>query len=257
MKRIYVLIFSLLGVLLMAYPAGAIIGGTPDGGGHPNTASILLNGRRLCTGVLISPTALATAGHCTEIALSNGGIVQVTFDPTPTASSTFYLAEELITAPEFTFDNPNQGTPHAPPDLGVIILSTAVTGITPAPLPGIGTLNTVNRKTTVFQAVGYGTYAFEGNTPQSPPARNVANVKLATGEGGVGPSPLASAVTAPQHASATVVVRSSLETQWSPLCRSRRAAAVSHGATRRASTRSTPTTSTRRTYGHQLDISSP
>ena len=29
MKRIYVLIFSLLGVLLMAYPAGAIIGGRP------------------------------------------------------------------------------------------------------------------------------------------------------------------------------------------------------------------------------------
>ena len=188
MKRIFcALVPSLLGVLLIANPAGAIIGGTPDGGGHPNTALILLNGRMLCTGVLISPTAVATAGHCTDIALSNGGTVQVTFDPAPTASSTFYLAKELITAPEFTFDNPNQGTPHAPPDLGVIILSKKVTGITPAPLPAIGTLDTVNRSTTVFQAVGYGTYAFEGSTAQIRPVRNVANVKLATGEGGVGP----------------------------------------------------------------------
>ena len=141
----------------------------------------------LCTGVLISPTAVATAGHCTDIALSNGGTVQVTFDPAPTASSTFYLAKELITAPEFTFDLPNQGTPHVPPDLGVIILAKKVTGITPAPLPAIGTLDTVNRRTTVFQAVGYGTNTFEGNTPQSRPVRNVADVKLATGEGGVGP----------------------------------------------------------------------
>src|SRR3712207_3171579 len=72
--------------------ADAIIGGQPDGNGHPNVALLWITDgpdRYICTGTLVSPTVVVTAAHCL------GGVpeiqpdkVEVTFDPVLSVNET-------------------------------------------------------------------------------------------------------------------------------------------------------------------------
>src|SRR4051812_16778247 len=49
-----------------ASPAAAITGGQPDGNGHPYEAPLLVPGVTFCSGTLIAPSVILTAGHCTD-----------------------------------------------------------------------------------------------------------------------------------------------------------------------------------------------
>src|SRR5919198_4988122 len=67
------------GALIAAAPALAITGGSPDTV-HRNVGVVrftLPEGRFRCSGTLISPTVVLTAGHCTEGPATN---VYVSFD---------------------------------------------------------------------------------------------------------------------------------------------------------------------------------
>ena len=45
--------------------ARAIVGGSPDGSGHPNVAAIVYEGGFVgCTGFLVAPRVVVTAAHC-------------------------------------------------------------------------------------------------------------------------------------------------------------------------------------------------
>lgn len=65
-------VYALCGVAAtaLAAPAQAITWGTPDGESHPNVVAIgfVQNGEGLysCTGTLLTPYVVLTAGHCTE-----------------------------------------------------------------------------------------------------------------------------------------------------------------------------------------------
>jgi len=160
-----------------AMPAAAITGGEPDGEGHPNVGLILYyteDGRFRCSATLVSPTVLLTAAHCTDGAL---GSTLVTFDsviaeeapsgfPVAADPSEGYTPEELEAAGYLS------GTAYTHPDysdftdqdnwndVGVIVLDEPVTGIEPAEIAALGTLDTVARRDlahTLFTAVGYGT----------------------------------------------------------------------------------------------------
>jgi hypothetical protein len=77
LRRLLLVLFS-LAMLLPASPARAIVFGTPDGGEHPYVGELLFfdpdatdprftdpGAWFSCTGTLVSPTIVLTAGHCT------------------------------------------------------------------------------------------------------------------------------------------------------------------------------------------------
>lgn len=186
-------LFALLTTVLMALgltmaPAQASTGGTPDGETHPNVGLILYydaTGRYRCSATLVSPTVLITAAHCTSGTL---GSTLVTFDsviaeqppsPFPVAAdpTTGYTPEELAAAGYLS------GTAYTHPDysdftdldnwydVGVIVLDEPVTGIEPAEIADLGTLDAIptsQLRSTLFTAVGYGT---EVRKPDSGPQK--------------------------------------------------------------------------------------
>ena len=157
--------------MLAASPVAAITGGEPDTV-HTNVGVVrftTVDGRFRCSGTLIAPTVVLTAGHCTEGPATN---VYVSFDntlPLDPLAPGITPAEKLLREAHYI-----TGTAHPDPawdgklnfakqhDQGVVILAPPASskwpGITPAPLPPVGFLD-VNQgqlKNATFTLVGYG-----------------------------------------------------------------------------------------------------
>ena len=156
--------------LFAAAPAGAIVGGERDTV-HTNVGLVRFttaDGRFRCSGTLISPTVVLTAGHCTEGPATN---VYVSFDTD--------LALDPL-APGITPEEKAnrgahyiKGTARPDPgwtgklsfskqhDQGVVVLNAPATSkwdIVPAQLPPVGflTRNQGQLKNETFTLVGYG-----------------------------------------------------------------------------------------------------
>lgn len=153
------LLFALIVVailLLTATPVLAIIGGQPDGSGHPYVGALDVRptGRRIpCTGTLISPTVFLTAGHCTHF-FDAADITEarVTFDSVFSDEAIFY------TGTVYTNSSFNRSQ-NDPGDFGVIVFAQPVEGITPALLPTAGLLDQLGPQglhNVIFPTVGYG-----------------------------------------------------------------------------------------------------
>jgi Trypsin len=140
-----------------ATPAGAIIGGQDDHGGHPYVGGIDARptGAPIFTssGVLISPTVFLTAGHATR-RFEQAGLTQarVTFDPVASDASAWYTGT-IHTNPAY---DPTNATD--PGDLGVIVFGAPIPGVTPAALPTAGLLDGLRPQLgrASFELVGYG-----------------------------------------------------------------------------------------------------
>jgi hypothetical protein len=162
---------SAVAMLVAGSPALAITGGTPDTV-HTNVGVVRFttaDGRFRCSGTLIAPSVVLTAGHCTEGPATN---VYVSFDdalqPDPLQPG---ISPEEKAAREAHYIT---GTAHPDPgwtgklsiskqhDQGVVVLSapaaTKWPAITPAPLPPVGFLdrNQGQLKNETFTLVGYG-----------------------------------------------------------------------------------------------------
>lgn len=161
MKKLwFALVATLVLVLGVAAPAGAVTDGTLDGDGHPYVGLMVAQdaaGNPLwrCSGTLLSPTVFLTAGHCTEAPAAH---VEIWFQSD---------VEHGIPQNGYPFTGQVDGTPYTHPefdtnafylhDVGVVVLDT------PMAMPAYGALPTTNqldglkpRRSTTFTSVGYG-----------------------------------------------------------------------------------------------------
>ncbi|HEY3008049.1 MAG TPA: trypsin-like serine protease [Micromonosporaceae bacterium] len=173
--RLLVGLLLVAGVVLTAQPASAITGGQRDEV-HTNVGVVRFtteSGRFRCSGTLISPTVVLTAGHCTgDTGASPATNVFVSFDtdlPLDPLAPGITPAERAARAAHYI-----TGTAHPDPgwtgklsiskqhDQGVVVLDAPASskwpGITPAPLLPVGTLdgNQGALKNETFTLVGYG-----------------------------------------------------------------------------------------------------
>jgi hypothetical protein len=171
-KSLLFALLTVVPVMLTTVPAQAITGPGEIDTVHTNVGVVRFTttaGRFRCSGTLIAPKVVLTAGHCTEGPATN---VLVSFDdkliPDPLAAG-ISDAERRARMSHYV-----TGTAHPDPawdgkltlakqhDQGVVVLdapaSTKWPAITPAPLPPVGYLdrNQGQLKNETFILVGYG-----------------------------------------------------------------------------------------------------
>jgi len=138
-------------------PALAITDGDPDGNNHPYVGLLVfdIDGVPVwrCSGTLLSPTILLTAGHCTSG--TTGGRVWFEADARtvagyPFAGPTSIEFSNIATHPLFT---DNAFFVH---DAGMVQLSKPVASATYGVLPAANQLDTLKKKDVTFTSVGYG-----------------------------------------------------------------------------------------------------
>jgi V8-like Glu-specific endopeptidase len=141
----------LAAALAAAGAALAIVGGGPDGNGHPEVGALLNTHAysdgtwETCSGTLIAPKVFLTAAHC-DLGVDR---VAVTFDSVYDAATGKTYWGTWHADPDY---NQAQSDPH---DLAVVVLDKAVKGIEPARLPAAGSLDAAGLGTEIT-SVGYG-----------------------------------------------------------------------------------------------------
>ena len=163
-------------VVASAAPVLAVTFGQPDGNGHPFVGNILFErpeGFYSCTGTMMSPTVMLTAGHCTEEGGTANAGTWVKFSPDITfrhgcppgdiACRRKWLNNAAngwikgTAVPHPNYDD-FAGWPSAPTyDVGLITFSKAIPMPTYGALPSLGFLETIRTNAeNNFTVVGYG-----------------------------------------------------------------------------------------------------
>jgi hypothetical protein len=189
-KTVLALVLTLALTLTLVGSVGAITNGVPDGQGHPYVGLLVFDsapgtpGWR-CSGALITPTVVLTAGHCTDGAVAARIWMDedVTYDNVPFPLYPYggpgsgAVEGTAYTNPEYRSENNPYGGGNGLPafsyrDTGIVVLDEPIFMDEYAELPEAGLVDTLKNKTAV-DFVGYGVQ-FEaqipGNIlPQPPP----------------------------------------------------------------------------------------
>jgi hypothetical protein len=173
MQRILVAIgtAALIGVLLGAGSASAVVGGTDDTTGRfANVGALQLqvDGEwfDFCSGALVGPDVVMTAAHCADF-LGPGdlGVLRVSFGAASNAGPV-YDVDHIAIHPAWATAGPCFGnSKHAcldpgHEDIALVWLQEDVSGITPAKVAGPGYLDSLKLTSDTFTVVGYGVDRF-------------------------------------------------------------------------------------------------
>ncbi|MFH1185322.1 MAG: trypsin-like serine protease [Chloroflexota bacterium] len=167
MKKITIAIVLMLALTLSTVGiAGAITDGELDGNGHPHVVLLLMEvggvPKYRCSGTLLSPTVLLTAGHCTNNYPDEPytGMRIFTESDVDGGNNNYpYKGPNSIEAKSWAAHPLYETAPFYVHDVGVVVLKKAVTLDTYGALPTVNQLDALKDKdgnNTVFTAVGYG-----------------------------------------------------------------------------------------------------
>lgn len=159
MRKILVLLAAMAAFAMSAGPASAVLYGQPDGTDHPYVGVVRFfdadgNYLHRCTGTLISPTVVLTAGHCTF------GTASAEFWVSETAPSTAEILSGNYTrgVTGSTYTNPGYDEFATFPntsDVGIVVLDKSIRLSTYGSLPTAGLAGSLY-KHELFTIVGYG-----------------------------------------------------------------------------------------------------
>jgi hypothetical protein len=189
-KILFILSLVLIFALALAGTALAITNGQPDGDNHPYVGLLVFDvfvpdvgnvPAWRCSGALIAPDVVLTAGHCTEGAAAARiwFYEDVTYDNVPFplypygGSGSGAVEGTPYTNPNFGSGDQGNGLPgFSKRDVGIVVLDEPVFMDAMAELPEAGLVDTLKNKTDV-DLVGYGVQyqaQIPGNElPQPPP----------------------------------------------------------------------------------------
>jgi secreted trypsin-like serine protease len=182
MRRFTLLVCVL--ALSIAAPAWAVVGGNPDTT-HPYVG-IVVDPTAVCSGTLIAPKLVVTAGHC----FPNGDNVFVSFAQHPANLNTTGIPGVVHVDPQYCGGCAGGTNGVQSHDLAVVVLASAQPGPY-ASLPGLNLDDSLPAHTPVT-LVGYGAQGFDGGGKKAAPVdlhlRYAGDAILATSGGKLGDS---------------------------------------------------------------------
>jgi hypothetical protein len=159
LRKILVLLAAVAAFAASAGPASAVLYGEPDGNDHPYVGVVRFfdadgNYSHRCTGTLISPTVLLTAGHCT-FGMASAEVWFTEMAPSTAEVLSGDYTHGITGTPYTNPDYDDFATFPNTSDVGIVVLDKAVRLSTYGSLPTAGLADTLY-KHELFTIVGYG-----------------------------------------------------------------------------------------------------
>lgn len=166
-KGLFILLITLVLLVVMILPAAAITDGDLDGDGHPHVVLLIMdvggNPTWRCSGTLLSPTFVLTAGHCAGAPGEFSGIRIFHESDVQNGDNTYPFAggPSSIEAVEWYAHPLYPTAPFFVHDVGVVILEEPGLVLDEyGTLPEVDQLDAMKtrrgKQDTTFTAVGYG-----------------------------------------------------------------------------------------------------